>query len=102
MQPLVLLKVVAVVLFKVWQLPRDDILFTFCCVCPAVPSEGTLMNNARDLVHKIGQVGLEHIRIVDKLVDLANHEDGIDLGSWDHNLQVTITRRYLVSNYQGT
>ena len=60
------------------------------------------MDNARDLVHEIGQIGLEHIRVVDKLVDLANHEDSIDLSSWDHNLQVSITRRHLISYYACT
>ena len=48
------------------------------------------MDYARDLVHEIGQVGLEHVCVVDKLVDLANHEDGVDLSPRDHNLQVTV------------
>ena len=90
MQDFITLKVI-VILLEVWELPCEDILLAVGLICPAVPSESTLMHYAGYLVHEICQIGLEHICVVNELVDLAYHKDGVDFLARDHDLQVSIT-----------
>jgi len=76
---------------QVRQLPRDHVLVSISFIRPAIPSKGALVNYLRDLVQKVRQVGLEHLSVVNKLVNFANHEYGVDFLAWNHDLQISIT-----------
>ena len=89
LQTLIALDVVTLRL-DVWQLPSHHVLVPVRLVRPSVPPERALMHNLCDLVQEVSEISLEHICVVDELVNLADHEDGIQLLARDHNLQVAI------------
>ena len=60
------------------------------------------MDDRDDLVQKVGYIGLEDICIVDELLDLNNHEYSRDFLPRLHNLQITLPRRHLPSDYNST
>ena len=80
------------------KLPSDDKLITIRCVCPTIPFECTLVDNLDYFVQKIGQIRLQDICIVDEILNPADHKDSINLLARDHYIQVSISRRDLVSN----
>ena len=48
------------------------------------------MHNLRDLVEEVSEVGLQHICVIRVLVDLADHEYGVDLLTGYHDLKVAL------------
>ena len=55
-------------------------------VGPTVPSVRANVHDLCNLVEEVGEVRLEYLCVICKLIDLAYHEDSCDFLARDHDL----------------
>ena len=60
------------------------------------------MHNLDDLVQEVRQVSLEDICIVNELLNLTDHKDGIDLDARCHDIEIALALVSLVANNYRT
>ena len=57
------------------------------------------MHYAGNLVEEIGKICLQYFAVIDKLINFADHEYRIDLGSWYHDLKTAVSRSHGLTDY---